>query len=212
MNQGRTSLGAQRAIIIEAETLIVGGMPDTQVVRQLMRPRNEDEQPSRMCSRTAHRYVTMAWQQINRESKRSARAWRSVGIAKREFAQRRALGRQKIMVLNGQVIREPDPDVATYLAAVESEAKLLGLNAPDRQELYVAGFTNVFRMQADVLREELAEHPEIYYRIVNRFHKVMEAVARRAASGAIPAEAAEPPTVDALPAPPKEGMNGVAHG
>lgn len=221
---------ARQGTVIETQGLILGGASDAQVFAHLTK-KNPDTGVQRFSLKTARRYVKLAYAGFNRDAKRSNRVWLSVGLAKRGFAQRRALGRQKFMLVGGQIERLDDPDVATYLASVESEAKLLGLNAPERHELVVESFRQMFTDLVMVLREEVHDSP-LLLRIVSRLRSAMEGSARQAvssnatgvsaalASAALEVRAASHATIDvkaidakeAESKPPPHGTNGSTNG
>ena len=162
----------RHGIVIEVQSLILGGASDAQVYAHLMKKHEQTGVP-RFSSKTARRYLKLAYAQFNREAKRTNKVWLSVGLAKRAFAQRRALQQKKFMIVAGQLRELDDPDIATYLASVESEAKLLGLNAPERHELVVESFRQMFLDLVLVLREEVHDQ-QLLMRIVTRLRAAME--------------------------------------
>jgi len=167
-------------IIRDAQNLITGGVQDSAVIAEMRRAN-----PG-MSKRTASRYCACAYQDFDRDAKRRRRGQLSTAIAERGRAKRIALTRQKIIVNGGVVQKESDPDQAGYLAACESEARLLGLNAPERKEIVVATFDVVFSELADAMRAEIVDPlppaRELLLRLARRFKSVLESGARTIAA------------------------------
>jgi hypothetical protein len=102
---------------------------------------------------------------------RDARMGRALAI--RDRAMRLALTQKKHLVVADQLQSVPDPDVKTYLAAADSEAKLLGLNAPERKELIFQGFAALMQDWVQVLIEEVHD-VALRQRIIERMQRTQD--------------------------------------
>lgn len=170
--------------ITEVQSLINGGATDSQVIAHLMK-KDEAGKP-RFSSKTARRYLRLAYAAFNRDARRSQRVWLSTAIAHRQHAMRKAMTRKRHVVVDGRLEAVDDPDLSTYLSAVESITKLLGLNAPERHEVVVASFRQMFADLVAALEEEI-EDVALLARVVSRLRLSMEQSAGAVVDGAVTA-------------------------
>jgi hypothetical protein len=162
---------ARRGAILELQRLIAGGESDRTAMR-MVRDRFG------ISVATAHRWLSIAYADWNRARRRMSRD-SSLGfaIAVRRRAMALALERKKHVVVGGRIEKVHDPDVRTYVAAADSEARLLGLldnDAIDSARATAKSFV------ADVIRDLIAviseEVPDISLRarLMSRFSEVIE--------------------------------------
>jgi hypothetical protein len=175
-HQGRMSREKRRALMREAQSLKTGGLRDSEIVDALLR-QNEG-----ISKKSAQRVLAMMYADFDRDAKRRRKGQLGSTLASIDRAKRIAITKQRFIVVDGTLEKHLDPDGKGYLDAVEAEAKLLGLNAPERREIYVATFDAVFAELAEAMREEVVDPlppaRELLLRLARRFKTVMEGGAR----------------------------------
>lgn len=164
----------------EAQNLITGGVTDRQILVALKKLEPE------MSEGKARRLLELAYAEFNRQAGRRKRASIGTALAERQRAKRLALTHTRPMVVDGEVEHVADPDHKGYLDACESEARLLGLNAPERKEVVVATFDVIFQELADAMRSEIRDPlppaRELLLKLTRRFKAVLEGGARAVAA------------------------------
>jgi hypothetical protein len=121
----------------------------------------------------AQRLLAAAYAEFDRQASRRKQRHLGVALAERARAKRLALTKVRHLVVGGAVTPVSDPDEKSYLAACDSEAKLLGLNAPERHELVVQSFGFLMQDWVQALVEEVVD-VDLRRRIVARMQRLQE--------------------------------------
>jgi len=147
----RSAISAQRwDLIHEVQSLLTGGVANTEIVSHLMK--------KGVPQSSAYRYLRRAYADWQRQQGRFDKTHRlSKAIAERERAKRLALTSKRFVVVDGVLEKHEEPDVKAYLAALDSEARLLGLNAPEKHEVYVANFAKAMQMLVQLIAREVED-------------------------------------------------------
>jgi hypothetical protein len=185
-----TATVAQRwELIREVQAKLVAGDDLPRIVHFLMTERGKSRAQ-------AYRYHKRAYADWRRGQSRSSKDHRiSKAIAERDHAKRLALAQKKFIPTKDTVEVEDDPDVKTYLAACDSEAKLLGLFAPEKKEFILTSFTRATEIAVQCIIEEIADVP-LRQRLLERMQRAYEEAAEHADAGKEPLPA-EVKTIEA---------------
>lgn len=144
-----TTTRAQRwERIHQTQSLISGGASNRDIVMALGK--------DGVSEKTAYRYIDRAYKAWNREARKRTckRDYQlAQALAERGRVKRLALTRKRFVVVDKELQKLDDPDYAGYLAACDSEAKILGLFAPEQHEVHVAHLGVVARRFADMIVE-----------------------------------------------------------
>jgi hypothetical protein len=136
---------------MEAQRLLIRGMRPRQVMLALIESEHVSEP-------TARRYVDVAEAEIYRRRRRRDKGLDLALAAERaEETMAMALEAKKIVPgKNGAEVHD-DPNLAIHLAAQQHLAKLRGLYAPEKHEVYVANFARAMQMLVQLIAREVED-------------------------------------------------------
>lgn len=182
---GRISKEKRWAMIREAQGFKTGGLSDSQIVDELRKANAGISKPH------ARRILTLMYADFDRDAARRRKGQLGAHLAGLDRSKRIALTAQRTVIVNGTVQKVPEPDGKLYLSTLEAEAKLLGLNAPERREVLVTAFDVAFADVVSALREEIVDPlppaRELLLRLSRRIRMAMEAGVRNAKGGIVDA-------------------------
>lgn len=138
-------------IVTEVVNMLAKGASDDEV-REHVRERHKKSKS------TAERYLAQALDILQRRTAKQRPVLVARQSAKLEAAQKASFDRvREMMTKDGQVVSLLDPDLGTFVRAVEAQNKLLGLNAPEQMQLLVANANALVRDVAELIAEFLPE-------------------------------------------------------
>jgi hypothetical protein len=168
---------------MEAQALIASGKPGTAVIKTFVEQHGIPD-------RTARRYVNAAWREWNLQRIHRTKDHRLArALARCDKAAEIAVNHHRHVVVDGALERVPEPDAKGLLAAVDTEAKLLGLFAPEKKEFILTSFTRATEIAVQCIIEEIADVP-LRQRLLERMQRAYEEAAEHADAGKeqLPAE------------------------
>ena len=135
----RLPSGARRRAIRQLQSLVAAGVSDDEAREQVMERYD-------VSGRSARYWLKVAYEEMAAEAAVDRRQQIGAALRRRRLAMARAA---------------KDGDWRTYLAAADSEAKLLGLNAPVQTEHHVLvdKVQDMSRAVVDVVKDFFAEDP-----------------------------------------------------
>lgn len=145
-----TTREQRRGLVMEVQSLISGGKNNREVVLTLV--------ARGISQATAYRMVQVAEADWNRSRRRFDKGRSlSVALARAQKAMVMAQDAKKHVVLGGEIRELPDPDAKAFIAAAQHEAKLLGLYAPEKHEVFVANFARAMQMLVELIDREVED-------------------------------------------------------
>jgi hypothetical protein len=184
-----TTRQERRSWIMEAQALIASGKAGNVVIKTFVEQHGIDP-------RTARRYVDAAWREWNLQRINKTRDHRlSRALARCDKAAEIAVNHHRHVVVDGALERVSEPDAKGLLAAVDTEAKLLGLFAPEKKEFILTSFTRATEIAVQCIIEEIADVP-LRQRLLERMQRAYEEAAEHADAGKEPLPA-EVKTIEA---------------
>lgn len=163
-------------LVRDAQGFKTGGLSDSAIRDALIK-----DNPG-MDRRTARRILAAMYADFDRDAKHRRKGQLGSTLAGFDRAKRIALTKQRLVVVEGELQKHPEPDGKLYLDALEAEAKLLGINAPERREVVVSTFDVVWSEIVEVMRREIVDPLppaiELMRRLARGFRAAMEAGAR----------------------------------
>jgi len=146
------SIKPRRAEIVRAvHEMMIQSRPHGEIVQEIMKRFG-------LSRAQAYRYLSRAyaiWKGQQARFDRTASLARA--IEERQHAKRLALEAVRIVATKDGVETIPEPDHKGYLAALDSEAKLRGLNALEKHEVYVAQFGLVMQKIVQMIADRVED-------------------------------------------------------
>src|SRR5678815_1958682 len=146
------SIKPRRAEIVRAvHEMLIRSRPHGEIIQEIMKRFG-------LSRAQAYRYLSRAyaiWKGQQARFDRTESLARA--IEERQHAKRLALEAVRIVTTKDGVETRPEPDHKGYLAALDSEAKLLGLNAPEKHEVYVANFAKALQLLVQLIAREVED-------------------------------------------------------
>jgi len=136
---------------MEAQRLLIRGMRPRQVMLALI-------ESERVSEPTARRYVDVAEAEIYRRRRRTDKGL-SLALAEEraEATMEEALNAKRVIPgKNGAEVFD-EPNLSIYLAAQQHLAKLRGLYAPEKHEVYVANFAKAMQLLVQLIAREVED-------------------------------------------------------
>ena len=159
----------QRAKAIQQmATLIAGGATDTAAI-QAIRDRFQ------VTAKTASRYRERVYAEWNRQARQKGGHHLSRALARRQMVMKAAMSRKKKQG-DDEVA---DPDWPLYLAAAESEARILGLNAPTQVEIMETGAAHLMRAMIEAARRTIHDRAVLAAFVAELQRQAQEGLRRR---------------------------------
>jgi len=146
-----TTRQQRHAAVLEAQDLIAGGLTPKLASLELIKRLGVSES-------TAYRYVEKAHAYWNHTRKRMDKGLRlSVALARAEKIMTMAKEAKRVVPTKEGFELADEPDFKTMLAAAQHEAKLLGLYAPEKHEVYVANFAKAMQLVVQLIAREVED-------------------------------------------------------
>ena len=151
----RLTVGARRRAIRTLQSLVAAGVPDDEAREQVM-------QRFDVSGRSARYWLKVAYEEMAREAEVDRRQLVGLALKRRRIAAARALR---------------DGDTRAYLAACDSEARLLGLDAPTKvqHDVIVEKIGDMSRVVVEVVRDFFADRPDERARFVGQLRQRLNA-------------------------------------
>jgi hypothetical protein len=139
--------GARRRAIRQLQSLVAAGVSDAEARESVMKTLD-------ISGRTARYWLATAYEEMARDAEVDRRELVGLALKRRRIAAARALR---------------DGDTRAYLAACDSESRLLGLDAPARTQhtVLVEQVAGMSKVMTDVVKEYFADDPSGRERFVS---------------------------------------------
>ncbi len=141
---------------------------------------------------TRRRYINRVFAFWDRDKRLNREAQLSRAIATRDTILRTAMSLQRVQVQDvfdqatgkwsKKRVMVPAPDLQVALASADSKARLLGLNAPEKIDMFVEGLGPVLADMVEVLREQIHDS--------NQLARIVQLLRARIEAGSMPARQA----------------------